>query len=265
MTNTPHSTPVDTTAASPAPAPSDQPAEAMKIIGSRGSHDAIRRVFAGLKPGKVLDIPAGEGIFAQFLLDRGWDVHCSDIDAGNFKLNHPNLPFKVANLNEALPYDDECFDVVACVNGLHRLYNPGGAIREFHRILKPNGTLYINVNNYASIKARLRFLVYGSINNAVNEGMMQQTIDDPEAHVRHYLMFPQIANQLGNTGFQVIDVWGAAIRASRWLSPAAWMIRLLTRAVPEDRARRNFLRYTASRAVLQDGEYMLIEARKTRP
>ena len=105
------------------------------IIGLPKSHDALRRVFLELEPQKILDIPVGHGSFTKFLIDNGWDVHCADIDEGNLRLE--NVPFKNVDLNHPLPYENESYDLIVCINGLHRLYNPAGAIAEFSRILRP--------------------------------------------------------------------------------------------------------------------------------
>ena len=146
-----------------------------KIIGAKGAHDALRRELAAAKPCKVLDAPAGEGILSEFLRIRGWDVHCADIDPGNFKL--PHLPLTTIDLNGAIPFADATFDAVITANSLHRLYNPAGAVRELARVLRPGGRMYINVNNYANVEKRLRFLVYGSLDNQVNSSIAQQSTD----------------------------------------------------------------------------------------
>ena len=101
----------------------------LKIIGSRFSHETLCKVLSSREPGKVLDAPCGTGVLTQFLLDLGWEVHCADIDAGHMKVD--SVPFTTINLNRAIGFGEESFDAVVCANGLHRLFNPGGAISEF--------------------------------------------------------------------------------------------------------------------------------------
>ena len=237
-----------------------RPTPATKVIGVPNSHDAIRRWLSLHEPCKILDAPAGEGILAAYLLERGWEVHCADIDAGNFKLDRQKIEFKAADLNRELPYEDESFDIVACVNGLHRLYNPGGAVSEFHRVLRPGGTLLINVNNYASLAQRLRFLLFGSLSNT---SPAQQTIAAPEAHIRQALMFPQIATAIEATGLQLIGVRPAAPRAlHRFLTPIGWLVRVAGRVAGHANRSNLFLKFTNSHSILTAGSYLLIEARK---
>ena len=120
-------------------------------MGAERSHGTLLQVLASAEPTKVLDAACGQGSLALRLQELGWDVHCADIMPELFKV--PDLPVKKANLNRALPYADAEFDAVVCANAMHRLFNPAGAVREFYRILRPGGRLYINLNNYASIWA----------------------------------------------------------------------------------------------------------------
>ena len=81
-----------------------------KIIGSHDSHDAIMEALNSVKPRKILDVPVGEGPLSQWLSEKGWDVHCADIDKFHFKLN---LPFTEVNLNRPLPFKDSEFEAIA--------------------------------------------------------------------------------------------------------------------------------------------------------
>jgi len=231
------------------------------VIGGRRSHDVLRKELAKATPGRVLDAPAGTGVLARYLRDLGWDVSCADLDEGNFELD--DFPFEKVNLNRGLPYGDESFDAVVCANGLHRLFNPGGAIREFFRVLDSGGLLYITVNNYSSLEMRLRFLLYGSLCNTVNLGEFKQTIDDPEANVRHLLMFPQLANLLEGAGFAITNVKAASIKPRHvLLAPLALPIWLASWVVVPETARKNRLREMRKPPVFPGGKYLYIEARK---
>jgi len=44
---------------------------------------------------------------------------------------------------ETLPYSDQCFDLVFCVNAIHHFDKPGDFITESRRILRPGGMLAI--------------------------------------------------------------------------------------------------------------------------
>jgi len=232
-----------------------------KVIGAKGAHDALRRELAAAKPCKVLDAPAGEGVLSEFLRIRGWDVHCADIDPGHFKL--PHLPLTTIDLNRAIPFADATFDAVITANSLHRLYNPAGAVRELARVLRPGGRMYINVNNYANVEKRLRFLVYGSLDNQVNSSIAQQSTDAPEANLRVALHMPMMVSAIERAGLRIEKVRPSAMGLVHWLLlPVALVFFGLGFLVgPRSRA-RNALRYANGWGVLPGGKYLLIVAQK---
>jgi 2-polyprenyl-3-methyl-5-hydroxy-6-metoxy-1,4-benzoquinol methylase len=66
------------------------------------------------------------------------------------------------DLNGPLPYRDDSFDYVACLEGLEHIENYHHALREFSRILKKDGILLISTPNPLNVKSRLRFLRFGT-------------------------------------------------------------------------------------------------------
>lgn len=233
----------------------------LNVIGVDRSHDTLQRVVGARMPCTILDVPAGEGIFCKFLQDRGWDVHAADIDPGNFKLR--DIPFTKVNLNKALPFGDASFDAVSCVNGLHRLLFPEVALREFSRILRPGGSLYVNVNNYSSVWKRLRFLATGSIDRMIETQECIQTIDDPEAHIRLPLMYPRLRAMMNRSGFTVRGVHPAAITTrDRMLAPLAMLVWGASRFLPEADGLGMQVADGNHRAVIAGGAYIFIDAVK---
>jgi len=233
-----------------------------KVMGLEDSHETLLEALAQHKPCKVLDAACGQGVLAQFLIDRGWDVQCADIFPELFKLDQVSC--RKANLNRQLPFADAAFDAVICANAIHRLYNPAGACREFYRILRPGGQLFLNANNFASIDMRLRFLIHGSID--VREREIEEGIDpvgDPEGNVRIRVMFPQIVQYLEAAGFAIRSVDPASVQFKhKVLRPIAWLVWLVGQLFSAEKRRRNFTAYTNGRAILRGGYYVLIQAIK---
>jgi SAM-dependent methyltransferase len=239
----------------------DGAADGGGIIGGRRSHDVLREVLAARKPCKLLDAPAGTGVLSRYLRDLGYDVHACDIDPGNFRAE--GFPFETADLNRALPYADASFDAAVCANGLHRLFHPAGAIREFHRVLRPGGSLHVTVNHYASIDKRLRFLLTGSLDRNLNDAQFDQTIAAPEAHVRQALLWPQLANALEAAGFRIATVRASNVKKTQVaLTPVAWLIRGAALFVRGEKRRRNRVAETNASALLPGGKYLYVEAVK---
>jgi SAM-dependent methyltransferase len=234
----------------------------LRVIGTAASHDVLLRVLGTKQPCKILDVPAGEGVFCAFLRNKGWDVHAADIDPGNFRLS--DVPFTRVNLNRRLPFADSSFDAVSCVNGLHRLIAPEVAIGEFARIIRPGGRLYVNINNYSSIWKRLRFLMVGSIDEAIESQYCIQTIDDPEANVRIPLLYPRLNAMLLNSGFTIVDVRSAAVSTrDRVLAPLAWLVAALSRVLPRDARAKLAIEEANALPIVAGGAYAFVEAAKS--
>jgi len=54
----------------------------------------------------------------------------------------PNFHFIVSNA-ESIPLESGSFDVIICTNSFHHYLNPGKAMAEFYRLLRPGGRLCI--------------------------------------------------------------------------------------------------------------------------
>lgn len=73
------------------------------------------------------------------------------------------IPVKEVNLHkEALPYDDDRFDLVTCTEVFEHLENHRPVLREIFRILKPGGIAAISMPNILSFRSRLKFLARGT-------------------------------------------------------------------------------------------------------
>lgn len=130
-----------------------------QALGHIAIHDTVVGILGTAEPGRVLDVPAGEGALAQRIKALGHDVDCCDLYPQIFKLT--NIQIKGGDLDKILPYDDHSFDHIVCVEGLEHIENPANAIREFARLLKPGGRLIISVPNIMNVEERLKWLFFG--------------------------------------------------------------------------------------------------------
>ena len=72
--------------------------------------DAIRGMATGMR---VLDLPAGQGAFANELLKHGCEtIHCLDVNDGSFCLDDPRVQFLKHDAIDPLPFPDAFFDHV---------------------------------------------------------------------------------------------------------------------------------------------------------
>src|SRR5947209_6564692 len=122
-------------------------------------HDVVEQILGALPRGPLLDVPAGEGALAERLSSLGFDVRCCDLYPEIFRLR--GIEIKRGDLNGALPYAAGEFDYVTCVEGIEHIENPQQAVREFRRILRPEGNLIISTPNILNIEERVKWLLYG--------------------------------------------------------------------------------------------------------
>ncbi len=73
-----------------------------------------------------------------------------------------DIPGKTANLNtDALPYEDQTFDIVTCTEAFEHIENYHRVVREVNRILKPGGIFFVSVPNMLSLRSRWIFFTRG--------------------------------------------------------------------------------------------------------
>lgn len=108
-----------------------------------------RKILAGLKAQKILDVGCHGGrftyeiskLFPQALI-YGIDISFAAIEFARKK--YQKFHFIVAKA-ENLPFADNTFDLVTCLEVLEHVQNPQLVIRGIYRVLKPNGTLVVLV------------------------------------------------------------------------------------------------------------------------
>ena len=101
----------------------------------------------------VLDVATGTGEAAQAAaaivgpsgVVVAGDISPAMLDVARRKLGELPVSFERFDAH-ALPYPDGRFDAVTCQLGLMLFANPGRALGEFHRVLRPNGRMAVSVS-----------------------------------------------------------------------------------------------------------------------
>jgi 2-polyprenyl-3-methyl-5-hydroxy-6-metoxy-1,4-benzoquinol methylase len=112
-----------------------------------------QRMIERLKPAsgqKVLDIGCSSGSMLNYLAARygckgtGMDISAESVQAAKSRNPHQN-EYSVGSAEHPLPFQDEQFDVVICMDVLEHVEKPFAAVREIFRVLKPGGNAIIHV------------------------------------------------------------------------------------------------------------------------
>lgn len=231
-------------------------------------HETVERILAAHPGGRVLDVPAGEGALAQRLARHGFEVSCCDLYPQIFKLQSAEI--KKGDLDGRLPYDDDMFEAVVCVEGLEHIEHPANAIREFARLLKSRGRLIVSVPNIMNIEERLKWLLNGYTSHfkplsadalaaiSAEFGGMEEIA----LHVNP-IGYSEVRFLLERSGFELVAVHRDTAKRNGWLYfPLTGLIRLVSKFVP---ARKRSARWTDelnSPEVLNGGNTLIFEAVK---
>jgi len=109
----------------------------------------LNQFISFLQGKKVLDVGCGAGRDTAYFMEEKLDVIGIDAAEGMIKEAKKRVKkgkFKVMNFLE-LKFKDKSFDGIWCCAALFHLRkkDAGKAIKEFHKVLKDNGAIYITV------------------------------------------------------------------------------------------------------------------------
>jgi ubiquinone/menaquinone biosynthesis C-methylase UbiE len=128
------------------------------LLGLNKARQQIRHMFLeNIKPGKLLDVGCGSGIFLQRMYKLGWAVTGIDFDGKAIenakKMHGDDLTFLNTNLSGA-QFPDNSFDAVTTSHVIEHVPDPVALLIEIRRVLKPGGTLVITTQNIRSFGHR---------------------------------------------------------------------------------------------------------------
>jgi len=120
-----------------------------------------------LKVEKLLDAGCGGGCLAKAAAGRFSEYHGVDLSPVLLKqasdnlaniAGQNNISLSRCDLDQGLPFDNNCFDAVSCIGVLEHVMNPPNVIDEIHRVLKPDGVFVVGAPNVAWLPLRIGLL-----------------------------------------------------------------------------------------------------------
>lgn len=100
----------------------------------------------------VLDVGCGRGM-ARALVDQAGGMYTGldfVVSGQGFRL--------VQGDALRLPFRDAAFDLVCCMDAFEHFPDPDAGAREFYRVLKPGGRMFLSVPNYANVAGAIKWL-----------------------------------------------------------------------------------------------------------
>lgn len=124
--------------------------------------------FCGdVKSKKVLELAVGTGRFTKTLVSRGADLVGVDSSISMLRITRKKSSMTVSNKTPSLiradatklPFRENVFDYVVCINALNHMPKYTDAIAESSRVLKSNGSFVFNFPCTTSILLPIALLV----------------------------------------------------------------------------------------------------------
>jgi len=246
--------------------PQGEDARRPEPLAHEAIHDTVVTILDSMPRGNLLDVPAGQGALAARLIDAGFNVRCCDLYPQIFRLE--GVDIQRGDLDMALPFSDQSFDYVTCIEGLEHIENPQQAMREFARVLKPGGHLIISVPNILNIEERLKWLLHGytshfkPISHEARERLRAEHGDREEiaAHVNP-IGYSELRYILEKYGFEILRLHRDKRKARTWLYwPITALIRLVARFGSTERKSQRWTNELVSDEILLGGNTLIVHS-----
>jgi len=129
-----------------------------------------------LKSGeRLLDLGCGEGNLFEITKHKFNEGHGCDISEIALKKAKKRGIYTICadlNVSSHLPYQNESFDAIICVEVLDYIFNPSHLLCETKRILRPNGQMILTTPNFRYFRNLAKLLLKGSFPHTTTDNFV---------------------------------------------------------------------------------------------
>lgn len=121
----------------------------------------IRSLINSCSSNKVLDVACGKGRASKVFAPQS-NIYSLDISYDMLEVTKERFPknYVAQGDSENLPFSNNTFDVVICLEALVHMESPLKALKEFNRVLAPDGNLVISIDQASSLYSAGRRISY---------------------------------------------------------------------------------------------------------
>lgn len=106
------------------------------------------------RPGRMLDVGCGNGVFLKMAQAAGWSVQGIDFDPiAVAEARRQGLAVDLGGIDQ-LTAQAQTYDWITCSHVLEHVHEPQQLLHSMHRLLRPGGTLWLQTPNLDSIGHR---------------------------------------------------------------------------------------------------------------
>ncbi|MBD2311803.1 3-demethylubiquinone-9 3-O-methyltransferase [Desertifilum sp. FACHB-1129] len=153
----------------------------------------------------ALDVGCGGGFSCEYMAKRGVKVSgidlsekCIQAARNHANLNQLEIDYR-QGVAEKMPYNNDTFDAVICVDVLEHVADVSQVLAEIHRILKPNGIFFFDTIN-RNFKSKV--VMIWMLENILRE--IQPGVHDWEK----FITPEELTQMLESQGFNQVEIQG---------------------------------------------------------
>ncbi len=184
--------------------------------------DLLDNVFAQLEieTGKnVGDVGCGSGLLSTYFKKHEYIGLDIVIQSSVSNMNGRHCSF-VQGDAQKLPFDNNSLDLITCVDSFEHHPDQNRVVREFYRVLKENGTVFLSVPTYANVAGIVK-KVMEKWGGYEKDTWAPFDFWKPE-ELEHFITPGKIKNVFSSAGFSQFKMIGFADEVSVGMFPWIW-------------------------------------------